>query len=360
MTARVTVALPGAVYDIVIGPGLLDDLPAVLGLPEHARRAALVSAAPVSVLYANRTAAGLRALGVEVHAVTVPDGEQAKSLATLEGLYHRLAAIPLGRDDVIVALGGGAVGDLAGFAAATWHRGVALVQLPTTLLAQVDAAIGGKTGVNLAEGKNLVGAFHQPHAVIADTAALATLPPRDLRAGLGEAVKYGFIADPEVLRLLEEDPEAAARGDPDVLGEIVRRGAAVKARIVSADEREADERALLNYGHTVGHAVEALAGYGTYRHGEAVALGMVAAARLGERMGVSAGGLSARTVELLGRLGLPTGGLRLDPASMWRVLTRDKKARDGVRFVLCREPGEALLVPAVERRLVEEVLRSLG
>ncbi|MDQ3342861.1 MAG: 3-dehydroquinate synthase, partial [Actinomycetota bacterium] len=231
--------------------------------------------------------------------------------------------------------------------------------LPTTLLAQVDAAIGGKTGVNLAEGKNLVGAFHQPLAVVADIAALASLPARELRAGLGEAVKYGFIADPVVLDLLERDPKAAVAGDPEVLAEVVRRGVAVKARSVAADEREAGERALLNYGHTFGHAFEVLTGYGTYRHGEAVALGMVAAARLGERLGVSEPGLADRTVGVLAPLGLPTGGLRLDPATVWDVLGRDKKARDGVRFVLCRTPGDACLVGQADRRLVEEVLRSL-
>jgi 3-dehydroquinate synthase len=297
---------------------------------------------------------------LDVHPVLVPDGEEAKTLGTLEVVYHRLAGIPLHRDDVVVALGGGVVGDLAGFAAATWNRGVGLVQLPTTLLSQVDAAIGGKTGVNLPEGKNLVGAFHQPLAVIADTVTLATLPARERRAGLGEAVKYGFIADPVVLELLEREPDAAQAGDPVVLAEVVRRGVAVKAEIVAADEREGGRRALLNYGHTVGHAIEALTGYGTYRHGEAVALGMVFAARLGERLGVSQAGLAARTVELLAALGLPTRGLLLDPAVVWEVLARDKKHRGGVRFVLCPRPGSALLVDQPDRRLVEEVLQSLS
>ena len=357
---RISVPLGERAYDVVIGPGLLDAMPDHLRLPEGVRRVAVVSVAPVAALYADRVVAGLRAAGFDSHDVVVPDGEEAKTLTTLDSVYHRFAAIPLGRNDAVVALGGGVVGDLAGFAAATWNRGVPVVQLPTTLLAQVDAAIGGKTGVNLAEGKNLVGAFHQPVAVLADTATLATLPPRERRAGLGEAAKYGFIADPELLDLLEARPDAAVEGDPDVLTEVVRRGVAVKARIVGADEREAGERALLNYGHTIGHAIETFTGYGTYRHGEAVALGMVAAARLGELMGLSEPGLADRTVALLDRLGLPTGGVRADPSELWSLLERDKKARDGVRFVICRRPGEAVLVPAPDRRTVDTVLRSLG
>ncbi|HWB72087.1 MAG TPA: 3-dehydroquinate synthase [Egibacteraceae bacterium] len=373
--ARVRVPVPGASYDVVVGAGLLERLAEHVRPPAHAARAAVVSSGPVTALYGARAVAALGRLGLQVHPLAVPDGEDAKSLATLESLYHRFAAIPINRDDLVVALGGGTVGDLAGFAAATWNRGVAVLQLPTTLLAQADAAIGGKTGVNLPEGKNLVGAFHQPLAVVADTATLATLPVRERRSGLGELAKYGFIADPTVLDLLEAEPAAAVAGDPDLLAAAVARGVAVKAAIVAADEREAGQRALLNYGHTLGHAIETLTGYATYRHGEAVALGMVFAARLGERLGVSDPGLDERTVGLLAGLGLPTGGLRLDPAAVWAVLGRDKKARGraapkalpgggdqtgGVRFVLCRRPGSAVVVERAERRVVDEVLRSLS
>jgi 3-dehydroquinate synthase len=267
--------------------------------------------------------------------------------------------MPLGRDDVVVALGGGVVGDLAGFAAATWHRGVAVIQVATTLLGQVDAAIGGKTGVNLPEGKNLVGAFHQPLGVVADTATLKTLPQRELRAGLGEVAKYGYIADPELLVLLSAHADDALAGDQALLAEIVRRCAAVKADFVAADEREGATRAYLNYGHTVGHAIEALTGYATYRHGEAVALGMVAAARLSERLGIATTGLADDTVSLLQRLQLPTGGLELDPEALWTALARDKKARAGVRFVLCERPGVVQLVEQPDHAVVDEVLRSL-
>ncbi|MGH8901232.1 MAG: 3-dehydroquinate synthase [Egibacteraceae bacterium] len=357
---RIPVPVPGRSYEVVVGADLLDELCAYVSPPPYARRAALVTSSPVAVRYASRVRRALESSGLAVELITVPDGEEAKSLDVLASLYHRLAAIPLGRDDVVVALGGGVVGDLAGFAAATWNRGVALVQVPTTLLAQVDAAIGGKTAVNLPEGKNLVGAFHQPIGVLADTATLASLPTRERRAGLGEVAKYGFIADPAVLELLESRPDEAVAGDAALLTEIVRRGVAVKARIVGADERESGERALLNYGHTVGHAIEALTGYRGYRHGEAVALGMVFAARLGERLGVTELGLADRTVVLLQGIGLPTGGLRLDPAQVWDLLARDKKARGGVRFILCRRPGMAMVVDQPDRLLVDEILRSLA
>jgi 3-dehydroquinate synthase len=357
---RIPVPVASQPYDVVVGAGLLAQLCECVPPPPHARRAALVTCAPVGTRYASGVRRALMDAGLGVELITVPDGEESKNLDVLASLYHRFAAIPLRRDDLVVALGGGVVGDLAGFAAATWNRGVALIQVPTTLLAQVDAAIGGKTAVNLPEGKNLVGAFHQPIGVVADTKTLATLPSRERRSGLGEVAKYGFIADAAVLELLEQRPDDAVAGDADLLAEIVRRGVAVKARIVAADERESGERALLNYGHTVGHAIEALAGYRTYRHGEAVSLGMVFAARLGERLGITEAGLAERTVALLQGIGLPTGGLRVDPARVWDLLARDKKARGGVRFVLCCRPGVAMVVDQPDRRLVDEILRSLA
>ncbi|HUH07194.1 MAG TPA: 3-dehydroquinate synthase [Egibacteraceae bacterium] len=357
---RIKVALPGSPYDVVVGAGALDALGELAALPQAATRVALVTSPAVGALYAARAASALERDGRSIETIEISDGEDAKTLQTLERLYHRFAGIPLRRSDAVVALGGGVIGDLAGFAAATWNRGVALVQVPTTLLAQVDAAIGGKTGVNLPEGKNLVGAFHQPIAVIADTATLETLPARERRAGLGEIIKCGFILDPAILDLVERRPTDAVDGAQDLLTELVVRSVAVKARIVAADEREGGERAVLNYGHTVGHAIEALTGYDTYRHGEAVALGMVFAARLGERMGISQTGLAQRTETVLRAVGLPTGGVRLDPAEVWRLLARDKKTRAGARFVLCTEPGKTSVVDAPESQLVDEVLRTLA
>ena len=347
-------------YDIHVGSGLIDRLQELVPWPKHARTAVIVTNGIIAEHYGDRVDAAIGRAGLEVRTVRVPDGEQAKSVETLSQIWQRLAQIPLMRDDVIVALGGGVVGDLAGFAAATWHRGVGLVQVPTTLLAQVDSAIGGKTGINLAHGKNLVGAFHQPLVVVSDVEVLATLPSRERRAGLGEVAKYGFIADPVVLDLLEDRPGSATAGDPEVLADIVQRGSAVKAEVVSEDELESGRRALLNYGHTIGHAIEALTDYGTYRHGEAVGLGMIAAAQLGERLGISEAGLADRTVSVLDGLGLPTRGLRLDPRDVWEVMARDKKARDGVRFIISERPGHAIVIDEPRRGLVDDVIRGLS
>ena len=358
--ATIPVPLPDRPYDVHVGAGLLERLDQLIPLPRHAAKIVVVSSRPIEVHHLAPVVVSLERTGLPVETITIPDGEEAKTLETLEHLYHRFAGGRLGRHDLVVALGGGVIGDLVGFAAATWNRGVALAHVPTTLLGQVDSAIGGKCGINLPEGKNLVGAFHQPVAVVADVATLATLPPRERRAGLGEVAKYGFIADPVVLELLEERPGSALSGEQGVLAEIVRRSVAVKAEVVAEDERETGRREILNFGHTVGHAIEALTGYDTYRHGEAVALGMVFAARLGERLGVSEEGLADRAVAVLSGLGLPTGGARVEPAAVWEVMRRDKKARNGVRFVLVPTPGEAVVVDEPPRHIVDDVLRSLA
>jgi 3-dehydroquinate synthase len=355
----IEVQLPGAPYPVLVGSGLLADIDHLIEVPPHAERVAVVSSGVPCDRYAPIVAESLRRLRLEVDLIRLPDGEAHKTIATLEECCRAFARIPLARNDLVVAVGGGVIGDLAGFAAAIWHRGVPVVQVPTTLLGQVDAAVGGKTAVDLPEGKNLVGAFHQPLAVVADTGTLATLPERQRRAGLAEVLKYGFIADAEVLTTLEEHAASAVSGSPDLLADLVRRSVAVKARIVAADERESSERALLNYGHTVGHAIEALGSYTTFLHGEAVALGMVFAARLGERLGISEPGLADRTVQVLRELGLPTGGVQLDVDGVWELLRRDKKARGGVRFVLCPRPGEAVVIDPPERAVVDEVLASL-
>jgi 3-dehydroquinate synthase len=310
---------------------------------------------------AERAARALERLGLAVHQLDLPDGEAAKRLAVIESLYRRLAAIPTRRADPVVAVGGGATTDAAGFAAATWLRGVPLVSLPTTLLAMVDAAIGGKTGVDLEAGKNLVGAFHQPAAVVADLDTLATLPAAELRAGMAEVIKAGLIADPALAAACLERAPAAVAGDLDALGPLVERAIAIKAEVVGGDEREAGRRAILNYGHTLGHALERLAGYQGLRHGEAVALGMVFAARVAEAAGLAPAGLADGHVELLRAAGLPVGGVALDPDAVLAAMGTDKKrGAGGLRLVLLRAPGRPELVPAPERGLLVEAIRSLA
>jgi len=265
--STIDVAVPRSSYVVMIGPKLLNDVGHLIPRPQHASRAVVVSSGVPARIFAEPIAAALRLSDLAVQVIELPDGEANKTLATVERCLHAFARIPLGRDDFVVAVGGGVIEDMAGFAAATWNRGIPIVQVPTTLTAQVDAAVGGKTGVNLAEGKNLVGAFHQPSAVIADIETLATLPERERRAGLGEVAKYGFIADPVILEILEQRPHDAVACVPDLAQELVSRSVAVKARIVAADERDVGERVLLNYGHTIGHAIETLGGYQTFKHG---------------------------------------------------------------------------------------------
>jgi 3-dehydroquinate synthase len=346
-------------YDVWVGRGLLGGLQQYLPATLGARRAAVVTTAEVERHHGRAVVEALMSAGLDVHRHAVPDGEVAKSLSVLGGLYDWLASIPLARQDIVVALGGGVVTDLAGFLAATWHRGVRIVQLPTTLLAQVDAAIGGKTGVNLAAGKNLVGAFHQPAVVVADTATLETLPLRELRAGLAEVIMCGFIRDPQILDLVERYPDGALDPTGAVLVDLVRRAVAVKARVVAADAHERGERALLNYGHTLGHAIETLTGYRQYRHGEAVALGMRFAALVAELVGHAQPDLVTRTTALLAGVGLPTTCVPLDPDAVWRVMARDKKVRDGIRMVLCDRPGSAHLVAAPPQPVLERALTRL-
>ncbi len=333
---RIEVALPRDPYPVVVGRGVLERLEDHLEVPPAARNALVVTQAPVvEAGHVALVEAALRRAGLDVHREVVDDGEAAKQVEVLAGLWRAAAGVPMSRADVVVAVGGGVVGDLAGFLAATYNRGIAVVQVPTTLLAQVDAAIGGKTGINLAEGKNLVGAFHQPSAVVADVDVLASLPTRPFVEGLGEVVKYGLIRDPRILELLEARPDDVLARDPELLTELVARSAAVKAAVVAGDEREAGDRAHLNLGHTFGHAVESLTGYHDVLHGEAVAIGTVVALRLGLRLARTPTELVARAEAVLGRLGLPMRPPPLDRERVWEVMGRDKKAGpDGVRFVV--------------------------
>ena len=381
----IEVALSDAPYPVLVGDGFLDGLGDHLDVLAGASTALVVTQQPV--IDAGHVApieAALEARGIEVVRHLVPDGEVAKDVAVLAGLWDAAADAALSRRDVVVAVGGGVVGDLAGFAAATYNRGISVLQVPTTLLAQVDAAIGGKTGINLAAGKNLVGAFHQPVAVVCDVATLDSLSPRLLIEGLGEVIKCGLIADPRVLELLESlvaQPSSGVAGstrdegggadgslvvgpdvgwlDRDVLLELVRRSVAVKAEVVAADEREGGIRAYLNLGHTYGHAVESLTGYSRVLHGEAVAIGTVVALRIGARLGRTPEPVVARGEELLAAVGLPTRGPRLDREAAWRAMTRDKKAAGGqVRFVVLDDLAQPTVV-VPDRAVVDEVLDAL-
>jgi 3-dehydroquinate synthase len=340
---RVTIALGERSYEILIGAGLLADAASWQGLPESAD-ALIVSNTTVAPLYASRLATQLAVRHGRVLSLALPDGEQHKDWATLNLIFDRLLESGCDRRTVIYALGGGVVGDMAGFAAACYMRGVPFVQVPTTLLAQVDSSVGGKTGINHPLGKNMIGAFHQPARVICDLELLDTLPRRELAAGLAEIIKYGPIADAEFLNWIESHVDALLARDRAALAHAVRRSCEIKARVVAADEREAGLRAILNFGHTFGHAIEAGLGYGEWLHGEAVGCGMVLAAELSARLGLVDAGLVPRLRALLGRAGLPVIAPRW-PLQRWLALMRvDKKSEAGaIRFVVIDGLGRAAM-----------------
>lgn len=326
----------GGGYDVVIGHGLLDGLP---GLLDGARQVLVVGSAALP----EPTAAVVDTLSRSGYAVTtveVPDAEAGKTTDVLTGCWRRLAQQDFTRSDAVVGVGGGAVTDLAGFVAASWLRGVRVAHVPTTLVGMVDAAVGGKTGVNLPEGKNLVGAFHPPAGVLCDLAGLRTLPHRDLLAGMAEVVKCGFVADPVILDLVEGTTAGALTWDSPVVRELVERSVAVKARVVTADLTESSLREILNYGHTFGHAIEQVEGY-TWRHGDAVSVGLVYAAQLGVLAGRTDPGLAARHSSVLERLGLPTRYPDGRFEALLAAMRRDKKTRGArLRFVILAAAAE--------------------
>jgi 3-dehydroquinate synthase len=289
--------------------------------------------------------------------IVLADGEQAKSWRVLNQIFDALLKARCGRDTLIVALGGGVIGDLAGFAAAVYQRGVGFLQVPTTLLAQVDSSVGGKTAINHALGKNMIGAFHQPLAVISDVATLDTLPERELRSGIAEVIKHGLALDAAFFDWLEANIEKVLQKDPAALVHAVRRSCELKARIVAEDERESGARALLNFGHTFGHAIETGAGYGAWLHGEAVAAGMVMAAELSSLMGQLKKTEVSRVRDLLRRAGLPVKGPALAPERLMELMAHDKKAAQGrTRFVLLESIGRAALRADIDERRVHEAI----
>ena len=344
-------------YDIAAGTGRTADFAAFVRERLPAFSQSLVVADANTRLHAESYAA---ALGTKEVAL-VPSGEGTKSLAEVGRLYARLAGMAADRKTPVIAVGGGVIGDAAGFVAATYNRGLPLVMVPTTLLAMVDSAVGGKVGINLPEGKNLVGSFHQPAVVWIDTAVLETLPDREYRSGLAEVVKYGVIFDADFFVWLEANAELILRRDSMAVVHIVARSCRLKADVVEKDEREeTGERMALNYGHTFAHAFEAVGGYGGWLHGEAVAAGMVGESRLAERLGLIPPATTARQVALLQRFGLPTKPLPVWPAdALLEVMRRDKKNLAGqLRFILPTRIGHVSMVDAVPESLVHEVLEA--
>ncbi len=351
----VAVSTPSKRYDILIGQGLLSDAAAWQGLP-RCTHAVLVSNPTVFALHGERAMRTLQAVAPRSSQVLLPDGEAYKDWTHLNALFDHLLREGCDRKVMLFALGGGVVGDMTGFAAACYMRGVPFVQLPTTLLAQVDSSVGGKTAINHPLGKNMIGAFQQPERVLCDLGTLATLPARELRAGLAEVIKYAPIADAALLDWLEAHLGALLAGDPEALAQAVQRSCEIKAAVVGEDEREGGRRAILNFGHTFGHAIEAGLGYGEWLHGEAVGCGMVIAATLSADLGLVSTAWADRVVRLVQRAGLPVQAPALGIDRWFELMAVDKKAEAGdIRYVLLDGPGNAT-VRAVPRARVEAAI----
>jgi 3-dehydroquinate synthase len=353
----VQISLEERSYCIDIGVGLLGKSTAFAGLP-GAHDVVIVSNSTVAPLYAQQLRGALLAHYPRVHCLELPDGEHFKDWVHLNLIFDFLLSHACDRRTILFALGGGVVGDMTGFAAASYMRGVPFVQVPTTLLAQVDSSVGGKTGINHPAGKNMIGAFHQPLRVVADLDVLRTLPPREIAAGLAEIIKYGPIADDEFFVWLEANLDALKALDPAALAYAVKRSCEIKAWVVGQDERESGLRAILNFGHTFGHAIEAGLGYGEWLHGEAVGCGMIMAADLSARVGLISNDYVERIRQLVRRAGLPVRAPAWSPERYLDLMRSDKKAEAGaVRFVLIDAPGRAGL-HRVKDALVEQVIQA--
>jgi 3-dehydroquinate synthase len=351
---QVSIDLGDRSYPILIGEGLLGRIGA-WGLP-RAPMALIVTNTTVGPLYGPALAQALATHHAQVHTVTLPDGEAHKTWETLQRIFDALLANGADRKTVLYALGGGVIGDMTGFAAACYMRGVPFVQVPTTLLAQVDSSVGGKTAINHPMGKNMIGAFYQPQQVVCDLSTLRTLPDREMSAGLAEVIKYGPIADIAFLDWIEAHLPALRARDPQALAHAVRRSCEIKADVVGKDERESGLRAILNFGHTFGHAIEAGLGYGQWLHGEAVGCGMVMALQLSLELGGVEASFVERCTRLIAQAGLPTVGPALGADRYLALMRLDKKAEAGeIRFVVIEGPGRAAVRPAPDR-LVRQVI----
>jgi 3-dehydroquinate synthase len=342
-------------YPIFIGSDL--DPKALLEPYIHGRQVMIVSNETIAPLYLARYVAAIEALGKTVATCILPDGEKYKNIEHLNLIFDALLASGFNRDCTVLALGGGVIGDMAGFASACFQRGVYFIQVPTTLLSQVDSSVGGKTGINHPLGKNMIGAFQQPQVVLADMSQLKTLPPRELSAGLAEVIKYALLGDADFLAWLEQHMDALVQGDEAALAEAVYRSCAHKARIVANDEKEQGERALLNLGHTFGHAIESYLGYGEWLHGEAVATGMVMAADLSQRMGwISAEDL-ARTKNIIQRANLPIVCPQIPLDDFLAYMAHDKKVLNGqLRLVLMQAVGQAIITKTFDVELMKQAI----
>ena len=359
----VRVQLAARSYDIVIGNGVRHELGAHCRALDLGVRCAIITDEHVGKRYGSETLSNLRQSGFAPVMLTVPAGETAKSLRNVQRCYDQLAAHRLERKSFVIALGGGVVGDLAGFVAATYLRGIPFVQIPTTLLAQVDSSVGGKVGVNLSAGKNLVGAFYQPRLVLCDLAMLKTLPSRELRAGFAEVIKYGIIYDAELFARLERDLPKLLKLEKKALAEVIARCCEIKAEVVSQDETESGLRAILNFGHTIGHAFEAISRYGKYLHGEAISIGQIAAAELSSALLGLPARDAARIADLFRRADLPASA-ELTEAQTQKLLAAmrlDKKVSGGeIKFVLAKQIGEVIWGQRVPEELIRATLKSAG
>ncbi len=354
---KIIVQLEDRSYPIVIESGLLNAVGTRLASLGFVGQAVVVTNSVVNDLYGKRVMASLKRAGFSPFIITLPDGERHKNLKTVSTVYDALVKHRVERTTPVIALGGGVIGDMAGFAAATYLRGVPYIQVPTTLLSQVDSSVGGKTGVNHPDGKNLIGAFYQPMAVFIDPETLNTLSEREFKAGLAEVIKYGVIRDERFFCFLEKNAKALTRRGA-VLIKAIKRSCEIKAAVVASDESESGLRAILNFGHTFGHAIEATAGYGKVKHGEAVSIGMLLAARFSLQLGLSSADVSGRLEKLLLALGMKTRMPPLPVPALMRAMTLDKKVKAGrLRFVLLRGIGR-VDVMQVEAEDVEALLRA--
>ena len=356
---RIDLDLGRRSYAILIGAGLIHRIGDELEGLALGSKIAIVTNGVVRPLYGDEVAQAMEEKGFDVTTIEIPDGEKYKSLETAARLYDELIEFRMDRTSSVIALGGGVIGDLAGFVAATYMRGINFINLPTTLLAQVDSAVGGKTGVDHPKGKNLIGAFHQPRIVLCDLDCLKTLPKKELVAGMAEVIKYGVIVDAGFFSFIESHIKEILDLDENAMMEVVRSSCAAKAAVVEEDEREGGLRAILNYGHTLGHAIESLTGYSHYIHGEAVAIGMVAAARIAVAMKLCEPAVVNRLDALLTGFGLTTAMPELNPDDVIEILAHDKKVQDGrVRFVLPERMGKVTIRDDVEPDIVRRVLLS--